>query len=689
MQYNDLKRPGKIGNLTTRNRMIMPAMEVVTGGVNGEVSESQVNYYYTRAEGGAGVIVTEMINIAHGQKAQPAMLQNISEEEMPGLSRIADAIHAGGSRAFMQLNHPGVFARTYSSGSAQPLSPSGKGTFTLPNQIPKIMTKEDIAIAAREFGLAAARARRAGWDGVEIHGSHGYLLANFCSGFYNQRTDEYGGSVENRGRFPVEVVESIKKYAGDDFPIMYKMVSEDYTPGGITIDETIVIAKMLEEAGVHALVISAGALESRYEQYKKLLQEKTVPDDKSISRGISSSCFSSSYLVPHGIYLENAKKIKNSVSIPIVAINSILPEMGNDAIKDGFADFIAFGRQIIADPELPKKIMMDRPQDIRPCLRCNECLDAVMNWKNLRCSVNPEVSKESLPFTLLKPVSRKKHIAIIGGGPAGLQAALTAKKRGHEPVIFEQNRQLGGLLYYVGKPDFKSDFRAFTNYLINQVKKEDIETRLGYTASVDTFQKETFDEIIYAAGSRPSLPNIPGLRGSNVQNPLEVIDGKIPEGETALVLGCGLVGCEVAMCLAEYGKKVLMIDAMPDVAITMFEFLRWVQKARLKELGINWKLRQKIIKVDRNSVICINGHDAWSSDFIDEKFFNYGIDKISGDEITYTSDSIICALGMKPNNGLAHKLIEQGYNVTIIGDADKPRKIIDAIQEGFHAGRRL
>ena len=686
MKYEYLKKTGRIGSMTLRNRMILPAMDTRTSSPSGAVEDSHIRYYSKRAEGGAGMIITEIVNPSPGLKGQPGELENTSEMFIPGLSRLADAIHAGGAKAVMQLCHCGMFARSYAS-EKPPMSPSGVPTFTLPDQIPSVMTREEIKQVAEDFGKAAARAREGGWDGVEIHGGHGYLLSEFSSAFFNRRTDEYGGSVENRARFPLEVVAAVQKYAGKDFPIIYKMAAVDLTPGGIEIEESCAFAKMLEAAGVAAIDLTSGSIDARYKEYKGIMEDRMDPEGLDVSHGVGTSSFISPYLTPHGVNLPYAAVLKKHIDIPVIAVNSILPDMAEEAIRKGELDFAAFGRQMIADPQLPAKIMEDRPEDIRPCMRCNECLATIMNWRVLRCAGNPEAGHEDCEYTVLKPAEKVKKVAVIGGGPAGMEAATIASKRGHDVTLFEKNSELGGLLYYVSKPDFKADYRAFTAYMKREVAKNDVKVKLGTAFTKD--MAGDFDEIICATGSSLSVPGIPGLKESGYIDPLEIIDGKIPEGSEFIVLGGGLVGCEAAMCLAEAGKKITIIDAMPDVAIGMMEFLRWCQKAKLKELGIDVKLRHRIQSINGNTVKCIAGTDVLTQDFMDTKVFDLGSREIVGDEVEYKADGIVLALGMKAENSLVHELEEAGHKVIVAGDAGHPRKIVDAVHEGYHAGRRV
>lgn len=478
MKYVNLTKPGRIGNMFLRNRMVLPPMETWMASRDGMVTDNVVNYYGRRAEGGVGLIITEMINTTPGTMAFPGELTLSEDSFMPGMSRLARAIHAGGAKGCIQLCHAGVFAHSITS-DLPAFTPSGVGTFQLPGAKLKVMTKEDIDQVVTDYGIAAARAKTCGFDAVEIHGAHGYLVNEFLSGYYNRRKDEYGGTLENRARFALEIITSIQKHCGRNFPIIFRLPGEEYIDGGITITDAQEYSKLFEAAGVAAIHVTIGTLESKIDEYMDVMLGKKEPEGNLLSKGVSSSVWIPPCYSPRGSAIPMAAAVRKTVGIPVISVNSISPEMGEAAIADGKADFIALGRQSIADPDYPKKVTEGRGEDIRRCLRCNECQGSGMEWQSIQCSVNPEVSMEYSEYATVRIAESKLRIAVIGSGPAGMQAALTASQRGHEVVLFEKCGRLGGLMYYVGKPDFKADYREYTDYLIHTVKKANIEVRLN------------------------------------------------------------------------------------------------------------------------------------------------------------------------------------------------------------------
>lgn len=687
MEFKYLTKPGKIGKLLLKNRMVMPPMETWLASVDGSVTDGIVNHYGRRAEGGVGLVITEMTNMTPDCMCFPGELDISSDKFMPGISRIATAIHAGGAKAALQLTHGGVFARN-STANLPAMTPSGIGTWSLPGAELHVMTKSDIDQVVDDHGKAALRAKTCGFDAVEIHAAHGYLVVEFLSGYYNRRTDEYGGSVYNRTKFAIEIIQSIQKYCGKDFPIIFRLASEDFTPGGITLDQAIEISKYVEEAGVAAIHVTGGTLESRVHDYLDVMNGNKNPDGLNLTRGVSTATWIPPTYCPRSLYTDNAAEIKKHVNIPIISVCAIRPEKGEEMVKNGEADFIALGRQILADPDYPTIVMENRIEDMRQCLRCNECLGGGMKWNSLMCAVNPEAGRDYKYFTEITPAEKKKRVAIIGSGPAGLNAAITASKRGHEVVLFEKDNRMGGLMYYVGKPDFKEDYRRYTDWLIRTVKKSAVEIRLGTEFTIDIVDVEKFDNFIVATGSKHYVPNIEGARENNVLNPLDVLDGKIPEGNKFIVCGAGLVGCEVGMFLAEKGKDVTMVDIVPNSTPAELYGVDWTINAKLAENKVRVELSNKIVKMTDKTVTCIAGEKYSHQPMHSWTPFEMPCD-FEGDIVEYKADAVVCALGMKSENNLVEKLVKKGVNYEVIGDAVEPRKIIDAVHEGYHAGRRV
>lgn len=690
MGFENLSKPGRIGKLVLRNRMIMPAMETWSAGPDGTVTETTINHYARRAAGGVGLVITEMTNPSPGCMCFPGELDLSEDRFMPGMSKIADAIHSGGAKAFVQLDHGGVFAHNNTS-DLPAFTPSGVGTFSLEGAELHVMTKEDIAQVIEDFANAALRAKAIGFDGVEIHGGHGYLLVEFLSAYYNRRTDEYGGSVENRARLSVEIIQKIKEYCGRDFPVIYKISSEDNTPDGITLEQSVEICKLLEAAGADALMVSGGTLESRIPEFFDVMAGKVkATPEMEFDRGISTATWIPSTYCKRGLYAENAAAIKRAVDIPVITVCAVRPEKAEEMIAAGDADFAALGRQILADPDYPTKVMEDRIEDMRQCLRCNECLGGGNKNRTLHCAVNPNLGNDYLESATLRPVDAPKRIAVVGSGPAGLNAAIAARARGHEVVLFEKDDRLGGLMRYVGAPAFKEDYRRYTDYLLRMVDQLDVEVRTGAEFTLETAQAEAFDKIIVATGSELLKPRIDGIDGEGILNPLAVLDGDYPDVDSFLIAGAGLVGCEVAMDLAEKGKKVTVVDIVPNSNPANLYGVDWNINARLAVDGVEMCLDSKIVKIGAHEIVCETKarktpHNPNTGKGTERPYDFSG--PYDGPVATHTADAVVCALGMKPASNLYEQLTEAGFPAVAVGDALGARKIIDAVHEGYHAGR--
>jgi len=665
MGFENLLKPGKIGAMELRNRMIMPGMGTNLAAADGTVSDVIVSYYARRANGGVGLIITEVCCPDPRGRVIPGEIEATSGHFMPGLSRIPHAVHSGGAKACLQLAHGGCFASEWVTGQ-QPLTPSGVGTMQLPGENNYVMTVEDIKKLIEQYGEAAKRARDCGFDAVELHGAHGYMPLQFLSAYTNRRTDEYGGSLENRARFALETIRSIKSHAGEDFTLIYRLSADEDVPNGITVGEACEFAKMAQAAGADAIHVTAGTWDSRLHKYNDVMAGKASPEGKKLSQGVATSMWVPPNYTPRGTLIPLAAAVKKAVTVPVIAVCSITPEMGEEVLAQGGADFISIGRQTIADPDYPEKIRLGKPETIRRCLRCNECLGEVMKSCGISCAVNPEAGKEFEWFTQVKPAQRKK-VAVVGSGPAGMQAAQTAAARGHDVTLFEKNDSLGGALHYVAIPDFKLDYKDYLESMVEATRTCGAQIRTGTEATKENLAG--FDAVILATGAKTFRPGIKGAEDPSVYDPLRVLDGEIPDGETVIVCGAGLVGCEVAMFLAQRGKKVTMVDMLPDVAPDMAIYTKWVLNACLAELGIQVRVNHRITEMTGKHVVC----------------------DVEGGQASFDGDAVVCALGLRPDRTLWDSLAGAlpGVEIIPVGDVNSPRKIMQATHEGYHAARRI
>lgn len=667
MKFEKLLEPGYIGRMELRNRMIQPAMGTNYSDSSGFVTERLINYISRRAEGGVGMIISEICLPDPSARVIPGELDLSDDIFIPKMARLVDAAHAGGAKICIQFAHGGCFAGKALTGKT-PMTPSGIPTFQIDFEECRVMTVEEIHELAVNYGKAAKRAVQAGFDAVEIHGAHGYMPLQFLSPYTNRRTDEYGGSLENRARFPMEVIREVRKNVGSDFPLIYRLSAEEYTiPQGLTLDEACEFAKMIEK-DVNAIHVSAGTWDSRYQYYEGIQNGTLNPDDYDTSMGVGAGTWIPPHFTPRGILIPLAEAVKKCVRLPIIAVNSISPELGEQALANGQADFIAIGRQSFADPDYPNKVMEQEPEKIRRCLRCNECHSSLVAPFGVQCSVNPQTGKEGEDFIKILPAERKKKVAVIGGGPGGMAAAIVAADRGHEVTLFEAKDHLGGALYYAAIPDFKHDFREYLNYLTNKIEGCAITVKLNTEANAKTIHDGKFEAVIAAMGAVPAKPPIKGL-DDQVYTALDVLDGNVPKEEEIVVCGAGLVGCETAMFLAEMGKKVTIVDmvsvAAPDAAF----YLKYNLRARLIELRVGQELNCEITGITKQGVI----------------------GERNGERVEIAGGAVVNALGMSGRCQMLDELRKSlhGINIIPVGDVNQPRKVLQAVHEGYHAGRRI
>jgi len=665
--FEHLTQPIQVGTMTLRNRMVQPAMGSNLNNSDGTVTDGTVYYYGTRANGGVGLIITEVCTPEPGGRCIPGQLELSHYRFIPGLARLVSAAHSGGAKIAVQLAHAGCFA-SESVTDMQPCSPSGIGTFILPDDKPRAMTIEEVRQLIEAYGMAAQRATLAGFDAVEVHGGHGYMPLQFLSGYSNRRTDEYGGSLENRARFALEVIRSIKEHAGEDFPIIYRLSAEEYVEGGLVLEETTQFARWAEEAGVSAIHVTAGTWDSRIETFNRVMAGQESPAGKRLSEGMSTGIWVPPTYVPRGIMVPLAEAIKKNVSVPIIAVNSISPEMAEEIIASGKADMVAMGRQIIADPEYPRKVIAGKPEEIRRCIRCNECLSAAVSYRGIECSVNAVAGKEHEFFTKLVPANKSRKVMVVGGGPGGMEAARVGAIRGHDVTLYEKRNELGGMMLYSAVPDFKKDIRDFLQCQKYDLSRQGVRVVTGTAVTVELIKKRNPDAVIVATGARPFRPAIDGIDDSGIYDALDVLGGNTPQGKRVIVCGAGLIGVEVGMFLAEsHNKQVVVVDKLPSVVPDELIFTQQVIRAKLAEDGVEVRVNHCITCVTPTSVR-----------------YTY-----EGSESIIEGDAVVLALGMTADPTLYNELQKLPIEVIAIGDAVKARKIINAVHEGFHAGRRI
>lgn len=637
----NLFQKGKIGNLTIKNRIAMAPMGQPAD-IDGGFTQSNIDYLVERAKGGTGLIITGCTVCSEEFEPRPCNLHNDFHQN-DRLGKLADQIHMYGAKLCMQLS-PGIGRMNFIDPFTPPYSSSPVPSYAFPDLICKEMPAEGVKHLVKAMGYSAQLAMRAGVDMIEVHAYGGYLIDQFTSAYWNKRTDEYGGSFENRTRFLREIIEEIRKNCGKNFPIAVKLTVDSIDGPERPFEEGIALAKMLEEMKIDLLHVGRGDYSCRWRMVSSVYQ-------------------------PEGFDLEAVKEIRKAVpSLPIMAHGKLNhPEAAERAVREGIADFVAIGHGLLADAHWANKVREHKQDDINPCIGCGECHFNAMNGKILSCAVSPTTGYEK-EYALTKAETNKR-IMVIGGGPGGMKAAITAAKRGFEVILWEKNSYLGGEMAAAGAPRFKKDVQAQVDYLIRELYRHNVDVRLGAEAGLPEVQEYKPDLVIAAAGARPIILPVPGNDGENVKLAEEVLLGRQTVGDRVVVVGGGLVGCETGAELAFQGKKVVIVEMMDDILKTAAHFVANDQNLRylVKQSGLTAETGAKLTEIRKDSVV---------------------VEK-DGELKTIQCDDVVFAVGFRSAHSLAEEIEEAGFKVVEIGDYVKPGKIIHAIHQGYHALRVL
>jgi len=646
MMFKKLFEPGWIGNLRLKNRIIKAPQHTGLANPDGSVTDRMIRYYKEVTMGGVSMVIVEYAYIDNdASRASPCQLGISSMDHIPGLSLLAQTIQANGAKAAIQISHAGRQKFTLSKPIKAPSRVPWEEIYAAGCPPPDELTFEEICQIVKSFGEAAKRAKTADFDMVEIHACHGYLISNFLSPRTNKRTDWYGGSLENRMRFLLEVIEEIKCQVGQDYPISVRVSGTDYEPDGTTIEETIELCKRLEKMGVSVIHMSGGN------------HHQTIHEVSPMGMSLA-----------HNVWA--AEAVKKVLKIPVIASGSInLPDLAEKILSEGKGDFIGLGRPLWADPQWPLKAMEGRPEDIRPCIRCNDgCLARGDHQaKTIWCSVNVAICRED-EFRITK-AEKPKKVVIIGGGPAGMEAAIVCKLKGHHVTLYEK-RELGGALIEASIPDFKApDLKPLINFFRTQIKKLKIEV-IKEEATPEKIKNGNFDVVIVASGATLSIPkDIQGITNDNVTTALKVLNGDANVGQKVAVIGGGVVGTEVGLFLAEKGKEIIFVEMLDTFMNDITFDQKLVYEERFKKHNISIYTGKRLEAVTEKGIILVD---------------RYGI------RTEIQVDSVVLATGFKPNRDLIDALKDEpNLKVFDVGDCVKPRKIFDAIHEGHLVAKLL
>ncbi|HBF4443068.1 TPA: FAD-dependent oxidoreductase [Clostridioides difficile] len=642
-KYQNLCKPIKIGNVTFKNRMFSAPMGGTDITADCTIGSKSTAFYELRAKGGAGAVTISECMVhpeTDGSHAYHLDLKIV--DSLASFTYTADAIRRHGAIPSVELSHSGQYSGTYlvDKDKKRGLSQWGVSPSVRPDGLEiKELTEEIIAEIVESYGNVAALAKRAGFEMIMIHGGHGWLINQFLSPYFNKRTDKYGGSLENRVRFAKEVLDSVRKAVGPGFPVEFRMSGSELFEGGYDLDYGIEIAKLLESR-VDLLHVSAGTYQRGF--------AVTHP----------------SMFLEHGCNVYLAEEIKKHVNIPVATIGALNdPEMMEEIIASGKADVIYMARALLADHELPRKVMSNQDEKIVKCLRCFTCMAERATTSTRRCTVNPLIGRE-LDGTEVVPVLKSKKVLIAGGGPGGLQAAITAVKRGHKVILCEKTNELGGILKGEQALPFKYEMYELGNTFGKIAKDLGVEVRLNTTVTKEYVDNENVDALIIAVGSEPLVPPIEGLDGENVVIVNDYYLEKEKVTDEVVVLGGGLAGCEVAIHLAQEGKTVHLVEMRAELAPDANIRHRPILLEEIERQGIYVYTEHKGLSVTTEGVVCMTK---------------------SGNKINIPGTSVICALGQKPRREEVDTLLDCAPYVAQIGDCVRASTITNAVYQGHHA----
>ena len=700
--FNALLAPGRIAGLELSNRVFLPAMDMNLC-VEGEISDGEIAHYTARAAGGTALVITGTGAVAWPVGATSRHQPAFSDDKfIPGIRRLADSIHAVGGKLCMQLCHHGKTASVDTADGRPQLVPSlleGKPDLSALRDNPmselmglatatqgkkatyKIADEDDLAWVIDQFAQAARRVKQAGVDAIEIHAAHGYLLSTFLSRGYNKRDDRWGGSLENRARLTCEVVRAIKRVVGDDYPVLVRVNGFEFgLEDGLTPEETARASALIEEAGADAIHVSANA-------HNPFADFTQGPLPSEVAQ-----------------YREYTKIVKQHVTIPVIAVGRMLPEIADEMLTLGECDFVSMGRQLLADAELVNKIREGQRASVRPCINCYVCVEQNFFDGNPKCAVNPALCNESV--AVLAPMPTAKHVVVIGGGPGGMEAARVAAVRGAKVTLIEKGSRLGGTMWFSQLTTPAN--QLLVDWLTHEIQRLNVDVLLSTEATREVVAALNADEIVVATGARRGLPDVPGanlphvLTGDALRGVITgeagadqrslssfgkfaVATGRslgllnsadrirtlsktwMPVGKRVVVIGGGLVGLELAEFLAERGRKVTVLEEGPHLGLPMAMPRRWTA----------------VIKATKHGVVLVRDATVVSIDKVSVRY------RVGEDEFEVRGDSVVVASQVEPDVQLAELLSDLGIRVQVVGDALNIGYIEGAIHTANRVAREL
>lgn len=631
--------PIQIGTLQVKNRLAMAPIGTIYSSFDGALRREFKDFILARAKGGVGMIMLGDAGLGFTSieiPIDPALRGRMVKEAKD----LVSAVHDLGVCIGVQIHHagrqPDFPVQGYELVGPSPIPWSKR------SGIPRELSGDEIERLIDRYVEAAEKIREAGFDFVEVKACHGYLLGSFISPHSNLREDQYGGDLNGRARIVLEIIRRIKGRLGNEFAVSCRLNGDDHVKGGLTLDESTRLAQLLENQGVDLLNVTAGVHGSF---------PLIIPP----------------FHVPQGCFVHLAEAIKRVVHVPVAVVGRIKdPKMAEEILQSEKADIVAMARALLADPDLPAKAKRGAFDDIRPCIGCNQgCQDRTTDIE-ITCLVNPAAAREK--EMALVPTHEHKNVMVIGGGPAGMEAALTAQRRGHRVTLYEADNALGGQWRLASLPPCKGEFADHCNYLIMQLQKQGVTLHVGVKATPETVIEESPDSLVIATGAMPCKPKIPGVERRNVVFAWDVLSGKAHVGEQVLIVGGNAVGLETADYLATQGKRVEVVEALGHVGRDLGPTVKWHLRHRLNELGVSISTSTKVIEIADEGVVFLNKE---------------------GKKTSRAPDTVVLATGVMSNNELVDQVKGLVKEIYVIGDAAEPRNALFAVREGAEIGRKI
>lgn len=641
--YPRLFSPLKLGKTVFRNRIIATPNDAHSN------YQNQMTWYENKARGGAACVTLGEHAVTNKYPVEPpgfTFVLNGEEQDLRNLAECVICIKAYGAVANIQLVHHGEYY--YRGRGIKPIGPTARVNAHSGLEVVE-MNEDMIEETIEAFANSAAFCKRAGFDMVQLHGAHGWLLGQFVSPYFNKRTDRWGGSLENRARFPMEVIKRVRQKCGHDLLIEYRLSGDELVEGGMTIDQTVEFVKIIE-GDIDLVHVSAGVH----------LIHSTMKRMFPLISFTEPGC---------NVYL--AAEVKKHVRIPVVTVGAInTPELAEEILADGIADFIGMGRQLICDPDFPNKARDGRRDEIIPCIRCMECICHHPEWDNFMtsCSVNPRVNRDSMIRRIEQP-KQSRRVVVVGGGPAGMTAAITAAERGHQVTLLEKSGALGGLLKLMDHEPAKEEVKRYKDFLVSKTRNSVEDIRLNTEATGDLLDALDADVVIAAVGSKPAVPELPGVNKDVALTVMDVYCATDKIGQNVVIVGGGTVGCEAALFLAKHGRQVTiieMLDTIGDRAGNIFYQVA-LAEAVDDEPNVSYVLRTKCVQVTATGVRV----------------------ERDGKEDLIAADSVVFCVGQASEEAVVDELRTFGRRFCSVGDCVRPGKIVEATRTGFFSAMNI